>query len=136
MRRLTVLASVLVFAATFGSSVLAQQGKGKGKGGNQNTGTSTTFTLVLVNDVNGNGSPDWGDTVTFSVSTTETNQPYVSLTCYQGGALVASSDTWPDPTTLFSRTWQSGAAECTAELFYFRSPSKVVIATLPFSVGA
>lgn len=134
MRRLTVLASVIVLTAGSGSLVSAQQGNGKGKGGNT-VSTSSSLSLVLTNDVNGNGSPDWGDTITFDVLTTETSHPYVFLSCYQNGTMVASSVSWPEPTTLYSRLWQSGAADCTAELYYFTN-RKVVLATLNFSVGA
>jgi len=122
----------MVLAASVGSSVLAQ-GKGKGKGTNQ--ATSASLTLNLVNDADGDGVVSYGDTINFTVQQTETNMPYVSLMCYQGGTLVASSITWPDPTTLYSRAWQSGAADCVAELFYFSSPKKVVLATLSFPVA-
>ena len=42
----------------------------------------------MVTDVNGNGSPNWGDTVTFDVSTTATTEPYVDLVCSQNGVVV------------------------------------------------
>ena len=134
MRRSTLVACVMVLAASFGSSALAQQGKGKGKG-NSEISSSINFALTLVNDVNGNGSADWGDTITFDVSGAETVHPYVSLTCYQNDTLVASSVNWPDSTTLASRSWLGGPADCVAELFYFSSPKKVVLSTLTFTVG-
>jgi hypothetical protein len=135
MRKSTIVAFVIVLAASFGSSAVAQQGKGKGKGSNADI-SATTFSMKLLNDVNGNGSADWGDTVTFEVFTNETTQPYVNLTCYQNGTLVASSYSWPDPTTLSSRSWQSGSAECVAELFYFSTPKKVVLSTVTFTAGS
>ena len=130
------MASAIALAATLGSSVLAQgQGKGKGKGQAQSTSNSTTFAFVLENDADGDGIASWGDTINFQVQTTETDRPHVSVTCYQNGDLVASSMTWPNPTTLYSRAWPGGAAECVAELFYYSSPRNVVIATLSIPVA-
>ena len=43
----------------------------------------------LVYDANGNGLPNVGDVVTFNISTTATDQPFVNLLCYQSGVLVA-----------------------------------------------
>ena len=134
MRRLVLVASTIALAVTLGSSALAQgQGKGKGKG--QAQSTSLTFSLVLENDADGDGIVSWGDTINFQVQTSETDRPQVSVTCYQNDVLVASSMTWPTPTTLYSRLWQSGAAECVAELFYYSSPRNVVIASLSVPVA-
>ncbi len=98
----------------------------------------------MVNDANGNGLPNWGDTVTFSISTTATTSPYVNLSCHQNGVLVASADSgffsgYPWATqnmTLKSTLWAGGAADCTATLYYNGSKSKVTLATLPFHVDA
>jgi hypothetical protein len=134
MRRLVVVASAIALSATLGSSVLAQ-GKGKGKGKGTADSASLTFSLVLENDADGDGIVSWGDTINFQVQTSETDRPQVSVTCYQNEVLVASSMTWPNPTTLYSRAWQGGAADCVAELFYYSSPRNVVIATLSVPVA-
>jgi len=54
------------------------------------SGTSSISGPVMVDDQNGNGSPNYGDTVTFQEQTTATTQPYVNLQCFQNGTLVAN----------------------------------------------
>jgi hypothetical protein len=92
----------------------------------------------MVVDQNGNGLPNWGDTITFNVSTTATTQPYVEVTCSQNGAVVYSAwagfyDSYPWPGSqlmpLYSPSWTGGAADCTAVL----DPN---LATLKFHVDA
>ena len=62
------------------TTVSAMSGAGKGR----KDPTTSSLTLVMVSDINGDGLPNWGDSVTFDVSTTETwNQ--VNVTCYQNG---------------------------------------------------
>src|SRR4051794_1673343 len=110
MSKLVILASVVVLAMSSvncansqganpvspsisglgGAATAARGGNGKGP----NSGTVATVALVLVDDANGNGAPDYGDTITFNVSTTATDQPQVSLACYQSGNVVASGS-WP-----------------------------------------
>jgi hypothetical protein len=67
--------------------------------------------------------PSYGGQITFDVSTTETDHPYVNVRCYQGSVFVY--DTWQgfwsgyytDPVfTLTSGYWTGGAADCTARL--------------------
>jgi hypothetical protein len=119
-------------------------GKGSGGGGTIGGGGNSTLTLVLWNDWKGDGLPaNWGDTVTFDVSTTVTTTPYVALKCYQNGTLVLSGssgffDGYPWPWTkyfnLSSGMWPSGPATCTAELYY--GANHTVLARLNFDVGA
>jgi hypothetical protein len=101
----------------------------------------------MVRDVNGNGAPDYGDTVTFAVSTTATTMPYVTLNCYQGGTLVyqASNGIFAiSLNQLFNLggtdAWQGGAASCTATLqnwdSYGKHHSVANLASMSFSVGA
>jgi hypothetical protein len=132
MRRLTIVASVMVLAASIAPLALGQQGNGKSKGNNPGR-DSFGLTLVMQNDVNGNGVPNWGDSVTFNVSTTESwNQ--VNLTCSQDGVVVYGA-VWPNtPTvTLSSTMWHAGAADCTAVVIAF--DSKKVLASLSFTAG-
>ena len=119
------------FAAKGGSG-----GRGAGKPGG-GTGTSS-LSLVMVTDLNVNGLPNWGDTITFSVATTATTAPYVELTCSQGGSVVYSAwagfyDSYPWPgqrlMPLSSPSWTSGAADCVATL-------NTTLATLKFHVDA
>src|SRR5712691_2152054 len=67
----------------------------------------------------------WGDTVTFNVSTIATSQPSVNVDCNQNGALVYRHYGFfygdPSPSQNFvlqSPAWTSGAADCTATLYY------------------
>ncbi len=128
MRRLIILASVAVLAAT---SVNYAQGKGK------HNGATPTSTLLLVNvtDPSRNGSANHGDQVTFDVSTTQTwNQ--VSLICSQNGVVVYGA-VWPNTSilTLSSTAWQGGAADCSAVLIAFNGKSDSVLASLSFTAG-
>jgi hypothetical protein len=114
-------------------------GKGSSGGGGHKGGSgSSSLTLKLVTDQNGNNVPNWGDTITFNVSTTATTQPYVEVTCSQNGSVVYSawagfyaSYPWPGSQLmpLYSPSWTGGAADCTAVL----DPN---LATLSFHVDA
>src|SRR5437867_1199361 len=53
------------------------------------SGTSS-LKLVLLNSTD--GLPHYGQQVTFSVSTTATTEPHVSLTCSQNGVVVYRND--------------------------------------------
>jgi hypothetical protein len=88
-------------------------------------------------------APQFGDTVTFDVSTTATTTPFVNLNCYQSGALVAQG--WatffaggtPGSFGLSSPIWKSGAADCTADLGMFSNNGKwKVLASTSFHVDA
>ena len=100
--------------------------------------------LVMYTDLNANGHPNWGDSVTFNVSTTATTEPHVDLTCSQNGVVVYGATTgyfasypwpWTQIMTLSSLSWQGGAAECTAELYYFSGKRMPVIASINFTAG-
>ena len=117
---LAVLALALVPAA----GLAAKGGAGGGGGGGGKPGggggkpgggggTSSSLTVVMVSDQNGNGSPNWGDTITFTVSTTAA-YPYVDLRCSQNGTMVYSASAgfydgylWPGARNmpLFSPSW-------------------------------
>src|SRR5215207_1619435 len=122
-RRLASVASIAALALSLAVPVaLAGKPAGGGKGG------SGTITLAMVSDANADGLPNWGDTVTFNVSTTATTQPHVDLTCTQGGVVVYGATTglyasypwpWTKNMTLASTAWAGGSASCTAKLYYF-----------------
>jgi hypothetical protein len=133
MRRLALLASVVVLAGSFVVSVQGQ-GKGKGRGGANADAGASTVSVVMYLDNNGNGVPNWNDKITFDVSTTETTQPHVQLVCFQNGDVVYGAD-WPvtPVLTLSSRAWQGGAAECTATAYYFSGSKNVTIASNNFT---
>jgi len=110
-------AVVLVAALALVPTALA--GKGGKNGGT--SGGSSSLSLVLLNSTD--GLPHYGQTVTFSLSTSAT-RPYVSVNCYQAGAWVyaASAGFFPDyPWSrnfiLAASSWLGGAADCTATLY-------------------
>ena len=105
---------------------------GKGGNGSKPTGGATggTIAVVLVTDVNTPGLSR-GDTVTFNVATTATDEPFVNLQCFQNGSLVLNGSAgffaWAMNAPhydfgLNSGLWQSGAADCTA--YIVKSTSK------------
>jgi hypothetical protein len=98
----------------------------------------------MSTDKNGDGLPNWGDTVTFNVSTTATTEPTVSLSCSQSGVVVYGATSgfyegypwpWTKYMTLSSGAWTGGAANCTATLFPASNRS-TILATLTFNAGA
>jgi hypothetical protein len=120
------LIALLVVGLMAGSVFAAKPTAGGGGGGKHGGGGSTSgsLALVLVTDTNANGSANWGDTITFTVTGGGTN-PYVSVTCTQGGTLVYSAsagfyDSYPWPGArnmpLSSPAWTGGAASCNATL--------------------
>jgi hypothetical protein len=144
-----VLEGSLIAALAVGliaGSALAAKGGGGGhtKPGGGSTGTGS-LAMVVTTDVNGNGAANWGDTITYNVSTTATAYPYVSTQCTQGGTLVMSdsagwfaSYAWPDARflRLASDRWTSGAASCTARLYSMDGGSQSILKTITFSVGS
>jgi hypothetical protein len=140
-----IAAAVLVVSLALVPGALAGK-PGSGGGGGGTTGGGT-IALVMVNDANGNGAPNYGDTVTFAVSTTATTMPYVTVNCYQGGTLVYQASNGIFAISLNQNfvlgqtaAWQGGAATCTAYLQNWDSYSKhhsiTNLASMNFSVGA
>jgi hypothetical protein len=120
---------------------IARSNGNNGNGGNK-TSTSS-FRLVLLNSTD--GSPHWGQKVTFRVSTTATSQPFVSLRCYKNGVVVYSAQAgyypsypWPSAKNMVlkSNSWKGGAADCTATLFYGSGNRVITLATKSFHVYA
>jgi hypothetical protein len=132
MRRLTIVASLMVLAASFAPSALAQ-GKGKGKG----KAAPATYSIgyEMVSDVNNDG-PSVGDSMRFTVPTIGT--PLITLLCYQGTSLVYVAGGYPADFVfvLGSGSWTSGAAECTATVKTTVDSKTTTLGTLSFDVGA
>jgi hypothetical protein len=154
IHRFVMLASVAVLAAgstncsrsgdsessssILGPSEAARGGNGRKPSGGGGTGT---LTYRMVNDQNGNGLPNWSDSVTFDISTSATSEPFVDLACYQNGALVYGAtggffDSYRFPgtrvMTLTSPSWQGGAADCTAKLYYLSGTRNVELGSTSF----
>jgi hypothetical protein len=114
------------------------------KGGKNNGGASANSPgLVMVADSNANGLANYGDTVTFDVSSAPTSYPTVALACYQGGSKVfwASASfydsglpAWMRNFTLSSSHWTGGAADCTAALTDSSSGRTQILGSLDFHV--
>jgi len=86
--------SILAPSASDGAAAFvaaASHGGGKGKSGSE-SGISS-LALVMSTDLNANGLPNWGDSVTFNVSTTTTTEPHVDLTCSENGVVVYGATT-------------------------------------------
>lgn len=146
-------ASIMAPSAVESSAVVSTQGKGGGgggggkPGGGGTTSGSGSLALVLVADNNANGLPNWNDSITFTVSTTATDKPNVSVACYQSNTLVYAASTgyyasYPWPATqimnLKSEVWTGGAASCTATLSYIDSSgvNSITLGSMSFRVGA
>jgi hypothetical protein len=110
-------------------------------GGRNARGSSVEVVLLDSTD----GVAHYGQHVTFEVTTRATSKPFVSLHCYQGGEMVywASAGFYPDypwpwaqTFTLASDYWTGGAADCTAELYYWTGKRFVTLASQSFHVEA
>jgi hypothetical protein len=138
--RTATLLSVAALCLALVPTAFAARAGGAPKGG------SSGLTLAMVSDGNGNGLPNWGDTVTFNVSTTATTQPYVSLKCSQGGTVVYSTSAgfydgyawpWTKNMALRSSSWTGGAADCDARLYSASNNGRTTtLATMSFHAGA
>lgn len=140
------LISLLVVGLMAGTAFAAKptaSGGGHTKPGSGGTGGAVA--VVLVTDDNGNGAPNWGDSITYTVSTAATQYPYVSTQCSQGRTLVLSdsagwyaSYAWPDARTFQLKTdrWTGGSASCTARLYSMDGGSQTILKTITFTVGA
>jgi hypothetical protein len=136
-----IFAAIGVYALT--QSFAAPANKGGGKGGKPVANNPNGLSYMVVTDTNGNGMPNWGDTIRFSVDQTATTEPHVNLSCTQNGTVIYSSqtgyfDSYPWPWTqnmeLKSQAWTGGAADCTANWYYFNGKKTITGGTLTFHV--
>jgi hypothetical protein len=137
--RIALFAVIAVIALVFASAPSALAGKSGGRGGASST---SSISLVLLNS--NDRLPHWGQDVTFNVSTTATDRPFVTLNCYVSGAWVYSANVgffpdypWAQKFTLSNGWWTSGPADCTAILYMTKDGTKsTTLATLSFHVYA
>jgi hypothetical protein len=152
-RTKTIIRAILVASLAVGlmaGSVLAGKptggsgGGGKGKPGGGGTAPTGGLVLRLVTDQNGDGAPNWGDTIRFDVTNTSTSEPHVNLTCSQGGQTVYGATTgyyasypwpWTQNMTLSSGMWTGGGASCSAVLQKYSGTTATTIGGLNFSVA-
>lgn len=133
------LGASLVGALALAGTALA------GKGGA--TGSSWISDPVVVSSSSPSATaasgPRYGDTVTFTVSTSQTSNPFVNLRCYQNGSLVLSGWSSFSPAGLGDRmfglasaAWHSGGADCTADLDMYSNGRWKALASTSFHVDA
>ena len=166
MRRSTVLALLLVAAASssqcsdgkttvigpssgVAAGRFANSGGGSTQGDNTGTpsggesgpagGTSISrLALMLVVDSNGDGRPNRGDSITFTIATTQM-WDQVSVVCSQNGTEVLraerTADEWSS-IALTSPTWSGGAADCRATLDQVNDTKVTTLASATFTAGA
>ena len=134
-------ALVLAIAPAALAAKPAGGGGGGGKGGSGGGDSTSSLSLVLVESTD--GLPHWGQSVTFDVQTSAA-YPYVTLDCFQGGVRVSTMTAGFYPSyrftryyTLSSSSWQSGEADCVANLHTSSSNGRTTtLKTLSFHVYA
>ena len=139
--RFVLLAALGIVVLALVPAAFAARGGGHSGGGGTTSG-SGSMTLVLLNS--SDSVANWGESVTFTVSTTATTRPFVALQCSQGGVQVYSMSAgffpdYPFTTTyvLKSSSWTGGAASCTATLYYVNSKGgDTIIGTMSVPVSA
>ena len=138
-----------VLAPSTGDAALAARPGGGGGGGGKppsGGGGGGTVTHKMVVDLNRDGVPSFGDTVTFVVQTTATAYPYVTLKCKQNGTLVSQESNGIFPTSISqdftlgpTSLWRGGGADCTATLenwdSYGKHGTTTVLASTSFTVN-
>jgi hypothetical protein len=153
-RRIAVgaLVACLALGARGDASFAGKGGGGKGGGGGDKGGgkpgggsSSSSLSVVMVEDGNQDGSPNWGDVITFDISTTDTSEPNVSLTCTQDGVVVYGAVSgyyagypwpWTQEMSLASGAWDGGSANCTAVLQTYSRTKVIDLASISFTAGA
>jgi hypothetical protein len=140
------LVATLVVGLMAGTALAGKPtGGGSTGGGKHGGGGSGSLTVAMVADANHDGLPNWGDAITFNVSTTATTEPHVNVTCSQNRTVVYGASTgyyasypwpWTQTMTLASQAWTGGAASCTAALSGYSGTSVTTLGTLSFQVGA
>jgi hypothetical protein len=143
LKVIAIMAALM--AITIVPAMAAKGGAGGGgKGGSGGSGGTTTatgsFDLVLLDS--SDATPNYGEHVTFNVTSTA-SYPSVTLTCYQAGSTdwvtnqtvgFYSGWVWSQVFPLSSWKWTSGAADCNAVLFYQTSKGTQTLATKSFHV--
>ena len=141
----TTGAAALAAAAIVAAAAATRPAGAAGKGGGGKAPRGTTSTMQMEVLTGGDQIPNWGEQVTFHVSTNATTEPHVDLTCSQGGTLVYSATTgyyasypwpWTQDMTLSSQMWTGGDAACSARLYMFDGSRTYTLASLSFTAYA
>ncbi len=141
MRKIVTSLLAAAAAASVAAVVVAPSAASAG-GHRKPSGTST----INMRVVSGSDSvPNWDESITFDVTTTATDYPYVDVACRQNGTTVYGATTgyfasypwpWTQVMTLQSQSWSGGAADCTSTLYALDGKRIKVLATLGFHVDA
>jgi hypothetical protein len=143
-----ILASLMAITIVPALAARGGGGGGGGKGGHGGSGGGSTSgggTLTLRVLTGPDSTPNWGEEITFTVSTTATTEPNVNVKCSQNGNVVYGAVTgyydsypwpWTQIMTLSSQSWTGGAADCTATLSAYSGTNVTTLGTLPFHVDA
>ena len=138
IKQLPLRAAVLtaVAALCLALAPVALAGKSPSGGKPPKGGGTASISLVVLNSTD--GLAHYGQTVTFNVSTSATDQPWVNLKCYQSRTLVAEGwNGYFDASLtgrnfgLYSPLWTGGAADCTA---YVTTPQWAALGSTSFHV--
>jgi hypothetical protein len=136
-----ILTTLTAAAAALAVTAAPAAGAARG-GGTKPSSTSTVSLVVLTGD---DAAPNWGEQVSFDVSTTATTQPHLNLACSQNGTTVYTATTgyyagypwpWTQTMTLSSGAWTGGAANCVATVYMLTPKGNKTLATLSFTVAA
>ena len=109
--------------------------------GNGPKNADASLTLRMVIDTNGDGLPNWGDTISFDVTAPD-GWDRIHVTATQNDALVFDwriTHREGEPIAearLASQDWPSGAAAGVAKLQFVTDNQTTDIVTLEFAVGA
>lgn len=108
--------------------------------------SNVTLKLVMVDDKNGNGQPNFGDTIRFDVSPPDTQWDQLVMTAFQpaGAAQDAQqplvnwfqSHVYAQPLILSGGGWTSGAADLLVRLLRYGRNTPDVIAELKVTAAA
>ena len=134
VRAIVAICAVTLFLAASSPATAAKGDRGGGGG-------TSSLSLVPLDSLD--GLAHVGQHVTFTVTTSATASPFVSLNCYQNGVWVSTASAgffaaypWPQQFTLSSTMWMSGDADCTARLYSTKDGTRTTtLATLAFHVA-
>jgi hypothetical protein len=142
-----LVVTALVFGLVGGAvawSAFAAPHNGGGGGKVSYTGSFVGSNPVMVTDNNSDGMPNYGDNITFKVTSTA-GYPMVNLHCTSGGVTVDDQNVGFYPGWVWSQNYQlshwyygpnDSAADCTAKLYYQGPKGNVTLATMSFHVNA
>jgi hypothetical protein len=135
------LIALLVVGLMAGTAFAGKGGSG-GKPSRPGSTAGGTVSVVMVSDANANGSANYGDQITFTVTGAATTTPSVQLDCRQSGALVYSMSAGIYPAypftqvyTLRSNYWTGGAAACVATLYVASGGNNTILSTTSVAGG-